>query len=298
MAKTRGKMTPSQKSQAKWGLAFVAPTMIGLIVLNFYPIFNTVYQSFFKTGDFGMGNIFVGLQNYVTVLSGKEFWSSLLNTFKYALIEVPFSVAFALLLAVFLNRKIAFRGFYRTVFFLPMVAAPAAVAMVWRFLYNQQFGLINNVFHTTTAWVSDPKIAWISLGVIGVWSVVGYNMILLIAGLQEIPHDYYEAAEIDGATGIKQFFKITIPLLSPTIFFILQTRIIGALQQFDLIFMMMDRSNPALPKTQTVVYYFYVNAFQYNNRGLGAAIVLCMLVLIMLITVILQKSEKYWVFYN
>ena len=100
MAKTRGKMTPSQKSQAKWGLAFVAPTMIGLIVLNFYPIFNTVYQSFFKTGDFGMGNIFVGFQNYVTVLKGGEFWSSLLNTFKYALIEVPFSVAFALLLAV------------------------------------------------------------------------------------------------------------------------------------------------------------------------------------------------------
>ena len=86
MAKTRGKMTPSQKSQAKWGLAFVAPTMIGLIVLNFYPIFNTIYQSFFKTGDFGMGNIFVGLQNYATVLGGKEFWNSLLNTFKYALI--------------------------------------------------------------------------------------------------------------------------------------------------------------------------------------------------------------------
>ena len=96
----------------------------------------------------------------------------------------------------------------------------------------------------------------------------------------------------------QQFFRITIPLLSPTIFFILQTRIIGALQQFDLIFMMMDRSNPALPKTQTVVYYFYVNAFQYNNRGLGAAIVLCMLVLIMMITWVLQKTEKYWVFYN
>lgn len=291
-------MTPSQKSQAKWGLAFVTPTMIGLIVLNFYPIFNTIYQSFFKTGDFGMGNIFVGLQNYATVLGGKEFWSSLVNTFKYALIEVPFSVAFALLLAVFLNRKIAFRGGYRTVFFLPMVAAPAAIAMVWRFLYNQQFGLINNVFKLTTAWVSDPKIAWISLGIIGVWSVVGYNMILLIAGLQEIPHDYYEAAEIDGATGVKQFFRITIPLLSPTIFFILQTRIIGALQQFDLIFMMMDRSNPALPKTQTVVYYFYTQAFTYHNNGLGAAIVLCMLVLILAITLILQKTEKYWVFYN
>ena len=292
------KMTPAQKSQAKWGLAFVAPTMIGLLVLNFYPIFNTVYQSFFKTGDFGMGNVFVGLQNYATVLKGSEFWSSLLNTFKYALIEVPFSVVFALLLAVFLNRKIAFRGGYRTIFFLPMVAAPAAVAMVWRFLYNQQFGLINNTFHTATAGLSDPKIAWISVGVIGVWSIVGYNMILLIAGLQEIPHDYYEAAEIDGATGVKQFFRITIPLLSPTIFFILQTRIIGALQQFDLIFMVMDKSNPALPKTQTVVYYFYDYAFTKNLRGLGATIVVLMLIIIMAITVILQKSEKKWVFYN
>ena len=298
MAKAKSRMTPSQKSQAKWGLAFVAPTMIGLIVLNFYPIFNTIYQSFFKTGDFRMGNVFVGLQNYATVLGGKEFWNSLLNTVKYALIEVPFSVVFALLLAVFLNRKIAFRGGYRTIFFLPMVAAPAAVAMVWKFLYNQQFGLLNNVLGTQVAWISDPNIAWISIGVIGVWSIVGYNMILLISGLQEIPHDYYEAAEIDGATGVKQFFKITIPLLSPTIFFILQTRIIGALQQFDLIYMVMDNSNRALRSVQTVVYYFYTNAFTYNNRGLGAAIVVCMLIIIMIITFILQKTEKKWVFYN
>ena len=298
MARTRRKMTPSQKSQAKWGLAFVAPTMIGLIVLNFYPIFYTIYQSFCKTGDFGIGNIFVGLQNYKTVLFGTEFWRCLLNTFKYALIEVPFSIVFALLLAVFLNRKIAFRGGYRTIFFLPMVAAPAAVAMVWRFLYNQQFGLLNNVLGTTTAWISDPRIAWISIGIIGIWSVVGYNMILLIAGLQEIPGDYYEAAEIDGATGIKQFTRITIPLLTPTIFFIMQTRIIGALQAFDLVFMVMDDSNRALPSVQTTVYYFYTQAFKYNNRGLGAAIVICMLVIIMLISFILQKTEKKWVFYN
>lgn len=298
MAKTRRKMTPSQKSQAKWGLAFVAPTMIGLIVLNFYPIFYTIYQSFCKTGDFGIGNIFVGLQNYKTVLFGTEFWRCLLNTFKYAIIEVPFSIVFALLLAVFLNRKIAFRGGYRTIFFLPMVAAPAAVAMVWRFLYNSQFGLLNNVLGTTTGWISDPKIAWISIGIIGVWSVVGYNMILLIAGLQEIPHDYYEAAEIDGATGIRQFTKITIPLLTPTIFFIMQTRIIGALQAFDLVFMVMDDSNRALPSVQTTVYYFYTQSFKYNNRGLGAAIVICMLVIIMIISFILQKTEKKWVFYN
>ena len=291
-------MTKAQKNEAAWGLFFVAPTMIGLIVLNFYPIAYTVYQSFMKTGDFGMGNIFVGLSNYQQVLAGSEFWGALLNTFKYALIEVPFSVCIALVLAVFLNRKIAFRGGYRTIFFLPMVAAPAAVAMVWKFLYNQQFGLLNNVFHTTTEWISDPNIAWISIGVIGVWSIVGYNMILFLSGLQEIPHDYYEAADIDGATGIKQFFNITIPLLSPTIFFIVQTRIIGALQVFDLVYMVMDNTNRALKSVQSVVYIFYQHAFTYNDRGYGAAIVVCMLAIIMVITFLLQKSEKKWVFYN
>lgn len=294
----KAKLSKAQKNEAAWGLFFVAPTMIGLFVLNFYPIFNTIYQSFFKTGDFGQGNIFVGLDNYINVLSGSEFWGSLLNTIKYAIIEVPFSVVLALILAVFLNRKIAFRSGYRTIFFLPMVAAPAAVAMVWKFLYNQKFGLLNHVFGTDIAWVSDPKTAWIAIAVIGVWSIVGYNMILFISGLQEIPHDYYEAAEIDGATGIRQFFYITIPLLSPTTFFILQTRIIGALQVFDLVYMVMDNTNKALSSVQTVVYLFYQYAFTYANRGYGAAIVVCMLVIIMFITFLLQKSEKKWVFYN
>ena len=291
-------MTKAQKNEAVWGLFFVAPTMIGLLVLNFYPILYTVYQSFMRTGDFGAGNIFVGVQNYLKVLGTSEFWNALLNTFKYALIEVPFSVCIALVLAVFLNRKIAFRSGYRTIFFLPMVAAPAAVAMVWKFLYNQQFGLLNHIFHSNVAWISDPKTAWIAIGVIGVWSIVGYNMILFLSGLQEIPHDYYEAAEIDGATGIKQFFYITIPLLSPTIFFIVQTRIIGALQVFDLIYMVMDNTNQALKSVQSVVYIFYQHAFTNNDRGYGAAIVMCMLAVIMLVTFLLQRSEKKWVFYN
>ena len=292
------KMTKREKNEAMWGWLFVFPTMLGLIVLNFYPILYTIYQSFFKTGDFGRGNIFVGLNNYINVLSGSEFWGSLVNTFKYALIEVPFSIAIALVLAVLLNRKIFFRSGYRTIFFLPMVAAPAAVAMVWKFMYNQKFGLLNNLFGTDIAWISDPRFAWISIAVIGVWSILGYNMILFLGGLQEIPHDYYEAADIDGATGVRQFFAVTIPLLSPTIFFVLQTRLIGALQVFDLPFMVMDNSNQALPKVQSVVYVFYQYAFTYNNRGYGATIVVCMLLVILALTKILQKTEKKWVFYN
>lgn len=281
-----------------WGWLFIAPTMLGLLILNFWPILNTVWQSLCKTGDFGRGNIFVGLQNYIDVLKTSEFWGSLVNTFKYAIIEVPFSIAIALVLAVLLNRKMRGRAIYRTVFFMPMVAAPAAVAMVWKWLYNQQYGLLNHITGGQTGWISDSSIAWVSIGIIGVWSILGYNMVLLIGGLQEIPHDYYEASEIDGATGIVQFFKITVPLLSPTLFFIIQTRIIGALQQFDLIYMVMDDTNPAISSVQTVVPLFYKYAFTYGNKGYGSAIVMLLLVVIMVLTFILQKTEKKWVYHN
>ncbi|MBR1743764.1 MAG: sugar ABC transporter permease, partial [Lachnospiraceae bacterium] len=244
----RKKRTSAKKREAVWAYLFVAPTMLGLFILNFYPIFNTVYQSFCKTGDFGRGNIFVGLKNYDAVFRQKETWQSLWNTIKYALIEVPFGVVIALVLAVLLNKKLKGRSIYRTIFFLPMVCAPAAVAMVWKWLYNTQFGLLNNAFHVNVSWISDKHIAWISVAIIGVWSIIGYNMVLFLSGLQEIPKDYYEAASIDGASEVKQFFSITVPLLSPTSFFIVQTRIIGALTVFDLMFMVMDKTNIALPK--------------------------------------------------
>ncbi len=296
--KEKQKMSAAAKNEAMWGWAFITPTMLGLIILNFYPVINTIYQSFCKTGDFGKGNKFVGLANYQAVLSASETWGSLINTVKYAIIEVPFGVVIALVLAVFLNKKLAGTSIYRTIFFLPMVCAPAAVAMVWKWLYNQQFGLFNNIFHTNVAWISDPKIAWIAVGVIGVWSIIGYNMVLFISGLQEIPGDYYEAAEIDGATGIRQFFDVTIPLLSPTTFFIVQTRVIGALTIFDLMFMVMDKTNVALKSVQSMVYLFYTYAFTNGNKGYGAALVLVLVVFIMIVTVIMQKAEKKFVFYN
>ena len=290
--------TSREKSEFMWGWLFILPTVIGLIILNIIPIFQTIYQSFFKTGDFGRGNIFVGAENYVKVFGDSEVWQSLLNTFKYAIVEVPFSIAIALVLAVLLNRKMKGRSAYRTIIFLPMVAAPAAVAMVWRWLFNSDFGLLNNVFHLNVKWVSDPKIAVYSIAVIGVWSIIGYNMVLFLSGLQEIPHDYYEAAQIDGATGVKSFFHITIPLLSPTIFFVLVTRVIGSLQVFDLMYMVMDKSNPALEKTQSLVYLFYKYAFINKNMGYGSAIVVLLLVITMIITVFQMIGQKKWVFYN
>lgn len=298
MAKPKKKVTSRERSEFRWGWACIIPTMLGLIILNIIPIFQTIYKSFFKTGDFGRGNIFVGLENYQTMFADSQVWQALINTIKYAIVEVPFSIAISLVLAVLLNRKMKGRSVYRTIFFLPMVAAPAAVAMVWRWLFNADFGLINHVFGVHVNWVSDPNIAIFSIAVIGIWSIIGYNMVLFLAGLQEVPGDYYEAADIDGASGVRQFFSITLPLISPTIFFVLVTRVIGALQVFDLIFMVMDKSNPALIKTQSLVYLFYEYSFRQKNQGYGSAIVVLLLVVIMIVTVFQMIGQKKWVYYN
>ncbi len=298
MAKPKKKVTSQERNEFIWGWIFIIPTMLGLIILNIIPIFQTIYKSFFKTGDFGRGNIFVEMENYQKMFADTQVWQALLNTLKYALMEVPFSIIISLVLAVLLNRKMRGRSVYRTIMFLPMVAAPAAVAMVWRWLFNSDFGLLNHVLGTKINWISSPDIAIYSIAVIGIWSIIGYNMVLFLSGLQEIPGDYYEAASIDGATGLKQFWHITCPLLSPTIFFVLITRIIGALQVFDLIFMVMDKSNPALMKTQSLVYLFYEYSFRQKDQGYGSAIVVLLLTVIMIVTVFQMIGQKKWVHYN
>jgi len=292
------KNTQQNRNEFIWGWMFILPTVIGLIVLNIIPIFRTIYQSFFKTGDFGKGNTFIGLANYEKLIKDSEVWQSLWNTIKYAIVEVPFSIGIALVIAVLLNQKIRGRSIYRTIFFLPMIAAPAAIAMVWRWLFNSQFGLLNNLFDVKIAWISDPKIAIYSIAVIGIWSVVGYNIVIFLAGLQEIPRDYYEASEIDGASGISQFFNITLPLLSPSIFFVSVTRIIAAFQVFDLIFMVMEKSNPAIDKTQSLVYLFYQYSFTYGNKGYGATIAVLLLGTILCVTSIQLYAQKKWVHYS
>lgn len=292
------KMTPREKSETKWGWIFIAPTMIGLIVLNIIPIFQTIYQSFFKTGDFGKGNVYVGFKNYQKVFGDTEVWQALWNTIKYAIVEVPISIVIALLLAVLLNKKLKGRDFFRTVFFLPMVAAPAAIAMVWKWLYNSNFGLINNLFKVKVNWISDPKIAIYSIAVIGIWSVLGYNMVLLLAGLQEVPRDYYEAASLDGASSWKQLWHITVPLISPTIFFVLITRVIAAMQVFDVIYMIIDYNNPALKKTESLVYLFYKYSFEQSKKGYGATVIVVLLAVIMVLTGFQLIGQKKWVHYD
>ena len=285
----------------KWAYIMVAPTIIGLIILNIIPIFQTIYLSFFKSGAFGKGNIFIGMDNYKKMFSDVQTWYAVRNTLGYTCLVVPITIVIALAIAVTLNKKLKGKGIYRTIYFIPMIAAPAAVTMVWRWLYNFNFGFINHILANfgleKVKWTENPNIALFSIAIIGIWSTIGYSMVILLAGLQEIPRDYYEASDIDGASSMKQFFNITLPLVSPSVFFVAVTSIITAMQVFDVIYMMIDVANPAYNRTVSLVYLFYNNSFKYSNKGYGSAIVVLLLAIIMVITVIQMKAQKKWVKY-
>lgn len=283
-----------------WGWLFIAPTLIGLIVLNIKPAIDTFILSFQKSTGFG-NTKWAGLENYHTLVTDPDIPLALWNTIKYTIIVVPGIIVFSLIVAVLLNQKIKGISFYRVLYFLPVIATPAAVAMVWKWLYNSDYGLINYALSligiTGPNWLSDPKYSIVAIAIVGIWSQVGYNMIILLSGLQDIPRDYYESASLDGASAIRQFFTITLPLVSPTLFFVLITTLIGSLQVFDVIFLMFGQTSAVLPYTQTLVYMFYKYSFILNDKGYGAAIVMLLLALIMAITFVQMKLQKKWVHY-
>lgn len=298
--KSTAKLKNAKHNEWMWGYILVAPTVIGLLILNIIPLIQTFILSFQKTGDFGSSQ-WAGFENYKRLFSDPAVWQATGNTLKYVLMVIPFIIIFSLLVAVLLNQKIKGKSIYRVIYFLPMVAAPAAVAMVWKWLFNSEFGLINYLLSLIgiqgPQWVSDPNFALIAIAIVGIWSAVGYNMILLLAGLQEIPKDYYEAASIDGAGSIRQFFSVTLPLVSPSLYFVMVTSIISAFQVFDVIFMMIDKTSMAIESTQLLVYLFYQHSFTVNDKGYGSAIIMLLLAIIMVITFIQSKIEKKWVHY-
>lgn len=301
-AAKRKKYSKKAVNEWCWAWFLIAPTIIGLIILNIIPMIQTFVLSFYKSGDFGRGNIFVGFTNYTKMFADTQVWSAVANTLLYTLIVVPGTIIISLILAVLLNGKIRGQSVFRTIYFIPMVAAPAAVTMVWKWLYNKQFGLINHMLTSVGLpaqdWINDPGIALLSISIIGIWSTIGYDMVLLLAGLQEIPKDYYEASDIDGAGPMRKFFMITLPLISPTMFFVTVTAIIQSMQVFDFIYMMIDVTSPAYNSAVSLVYLFYNNSFKYSDKGYGSAVVVLLLVIIMIITAIQLKIEKKWVNYN
>ncbi|MCJ7842316.1 sugar ABC transporter permease [Lederbergia sp. NSJ-179] len=289
-----------KKDALFWGLIFVAPTMLGLFFLNIKPMFETIFMSFQQSSGLGASQ-WVGWENYERLIHDENIPLAIWNTIRYSLIVVPGTIVFSLLAAELLNQKIKGISFYRVIYFLPVVATPAAIAMVWKWLYNSDYGLINHALSLIgikgPAWLTDPQLTIIAIAIVGIWSAIGTNMVILIAGFQEIPRDYYESSSLEGAGPIRQFFSITLPLVSPALFFVCVTTVINSLQIFDVIYMMFSPTSEVIPYTQTLVYLFFKHAFILNEKGYGATIILILLLIIGLLTYIQMKLQKKWVHY-
>lgn len=299
--KTKKYYKTKKRSDYLWAYLIVAPTMIGLLIFYFWPIIQTIYYSFTEWGAFGTHE-WIGTKNYSEMLSDPDLGKAFKNTLIYILLTVPIGVFLSIIVAVLLNQKIKGRSVYRTLYFLPVITMPAAIAMVWKWLYNTDFGLINYIlswFHLKgPSWITNPHIALYSVIIVAIWSGIGYNMVIFLSGLQGISKTYYEAAKIDGAGPVTTFFKITLPLLSPIIFFVTIMSLISAFQVFDLIFMMIPNTSVAIESTQSIVYLFYQHAFVLNDKGYAAAIAVVLLFIILIVTVIQMILQKKWVHYE
>ena len=211
---------------------------------------------------------------------------------------MPIGVFLSLIVAVLLNAKIKGKTVFRAIYFLPMVVAPAAVAMVWKWIFNTEYGIINTLLGMNIRWLTDSNVVLVTCAVVAIWSAIGYDAVLLLAGIQNISKSLYEAADLDGASKIKQFFHITLPMVSPTLFVVLIMRLMASLKVYDLIYMMIEESNPAINNAQSLMYLFYRETFVAGSRGYGAAIVVWTVVLIGIITVIQFIGQKKWVNYD
>lgn len=267
--------------------AFLLPSFLGLLIFSLLPILAVAVLSFFNWGLLGQPT-FIGLGNYSKLFASSLFWHSLLLTLYYILLNIPMQTVFALLLALLLNQKIPGRGVFRTLFVVPWMATAVAMGIVWQWIFDPQYGTLNTFlgfFHITgPAWLSSPAWALPAVAAVNIWQYTGYNMLFFLAGLQGIPPDFYEAASLDGAGAFQRFFTITLPLLSPTLFFVLVTDVIGSAQVFDTVYAMTQGG----PGNATTVLNFSVfqQAFVFFHAGYASALSMVLFAILIIITLL------------
>ena len=272
---------------------FLFVPLLILVALKFYPIvFNLVIS--FTNYDFSPNLRFVGVRNYQEIFTNDVYLKAILNTLFYVIGTVPLGTFLSLSIAALLDQSIRGRVFFRTAFYLPVVTSVAATALVWRWIMNPKGGLANTALASvglpTLGWLTDPNTAMLSLVLITLWGGLGGNMVIFLAGMQGIPGELYEAAEIDGAHGWQSFFYITIPMLSPVTIFVVVTYTIAIFRSFGLIFML-TQGGPSL-STNTLVWEVYQAAFGYLRFGLGAAISVVLLLTILLLSVPIRIFQR------
>ena len=286
-----------KSSQRVAGYLFVAPALVLLALASGLPIIGIFLYSLTKY-DVIQRPVLVGLRNFATLLQDTTFLSSLGNTFYFAVFTVIFGSITALLIALLLNRNLAGRTFFRTVVYLPQAMSYVAAALIWMWIYDPLYGLLNDLLRhlglVPVDWLTNPSTAMPSIIILSVWRTSGYYMVIFLAGLQGIPRQIYEAAEIDGARGARAFFSITLPLLMPTVFLVVVMWSIGAMQMFTQAYVMTG-GGPA-GATSTVVYQVYLSAFQYLKLGYASAESVVLFLAIMILTVLNNRVFRRFAF--
>lgn len=281
------------------GLIYISPWILGFIIFQLYPFIMSFIYSFTQFSVL-KSPVFIGLNNYIYMFTkDKLFWKSLEVTLVYVITSVPLKIAFALFVAVILNMNIRGVNFFRTIYYLPSIlGGSVAISVLWRFLFMKD-GIINKILSVVhikgVDWLGSPHIALFTVSLLSVWQF-GSSMILFLAGLKQIPNELYEAARVDGATKPRQFFTITIPMISPILFFNLMMQMINAFQEFTGPYVITNGG----PMNSTYIYgmLVYNNAFQYFKMGYASALSWVQFLLILIFTVIFFKTSSGWIYYE
>lgn len=279
------------------GYLFLAPNFLGFLLFSFLPVLASVGISLTDWNISGQFQI-TGLENYRYMFSGDpKFYTILSNTIYFTLLYVPLVLAAALGLALLVNRGIRTVIVFRFMFFLPVVTSAVAASMVFQWIYNREFGLLNyllGIFGVPkVSWLTDLRVVMFSVVFVNIWKNAGKLMVIYLAGLQGIPKYLYEAAEIDGANGFQKFWSITLPMISPTTFFILITSVIDSFQVFEIVFTL--TGGGPLDATRTLVTYIYDMSFTRFKMGYACALAIVLFVIIFIFTIIQFRLQKKWV---
>lgn len=282
------------------GVLFAAPWLIGLLLFWIYPTIASAYYSFTKFNAVQSPQ-WVGLANYIELFTDdSDFLDALYNTFYFAAVSIPLAVIFAFGLAMMLNAKVKGQVIYRTIYFLPTLVPEVALAFVWIYLFTPGSGLINVPFSWVgiyrMCWLTCPEMARQTLVLLALW-IIGQQVILYLAGLQDVPQDLYDAADVDGAGFFRKFWNVTVPIMTPVIFFHLVTSVIGAFQFFAIPYIM--TGGTGFPANSTLFYsiYLYKQAFQYFNMGYASALAWLLFLVTLVITLVIFRTSRLWVFY-
>jgi multiple sugar transport system permease protein len=283
--------------ESLWGYLFILPNLILVLVFTLIPVFFAFGVSLTDWNILSKPS-FVGFENYTKIFNDPVARITLKNTLAFTAMSVPLRILLPLLLAVALNQKIRGLAFYRTCYYLPVISASVAVSMVFLWILDSNYGLLNRALVAIgldpVGWLTNPRVALFSIVIVTVWRGLGFNMIIFLAALQDVPKDLYDVADIDGANGLQKFFYLIIPLITPAIFFTLITGVIDSFQSFDLVYNMTD-GGPARA-TYLVGYYIWRQAFEYLHMGYGAALAYLLFFAILLVTILQWSVRRRWVF--